>query len=276
MSRLADSIRPPWGRRSTRRRRAAARAPRPEWRDTLKRRVLVAACGFAVWVAAIEARLVHLQVVQHAELVARAGSQQRRTIEVHSKRGEILDRNGRVLAYSVDADTVYAVPTDIDEPAATARALCNALNECTPADRDALERRLRRRRSFALLKSDPSSEEARRVAALGLASAGIDPDTGAVYAVPARIEDEELEATASAICGGLDDCTEAGRDALARRLRRPRDFAYVQRKVSPEEARRVAALGLDGVGFLIEDRRYYPGRELAAHLTGYVGLDNQG
>ncbi|MYH31129.1 MAG: transpeptidase family protein [Acidobacteria bacterium] len=276
MSRLADSIRQPWGRRSTRRRRAAAHAPRPEWRDTLKRRVLVAAWAFAIWVVAIEARLVHLQVVQHAELVARAGSQQRRTIEVHSKRGEILDRNGRVLAYSVDADTVYAVPTDIDEPAATARALCNALTECTRVDRDALERRLHRRRSFALLKSDPSSEEARRVAALGLASAGIDPDTGAVYAVPSRIEDEELEATASAICGALDDCAGAGRDDLARRLRRPRDFAYVQRKVSPEEARRVAALGLDGVGFLTEDRRYYPGRELAAHLIGYVGLDNQG
>ena len=276
MSRLADSIRPPWGSRSTRRRRTAVRAPRPEWRDTLKRRVLVASCAFAVWIAAIEARLVHLQVVQHAELVARAGSQQRRTIEVHSKRGEILDRNGRVLAYSVDADTVYAVPTDIDDPAATARALCGALNECTPAGRDALERRLQRRRGFTLVKSDPSAEEARRVAALGLDAAGIDPDSGAVYAVPARIDGEALETTAGAICGALDDCNEAGRDVLVRRLRRPRDFAYVQRKVSPEEARRVAALGLDGVGFLTEDRRYYPNRELAAHLIGYVGVDNQG
>ncbi len=276
MSRLGDSSRAPRVRRSTRRRRAEAGASPLEWRATLRRRVLVASCAFAVWVAAIEARLVHLQVVQHASLVARAGSQQRRTIEVHSKRGEILDRNGRVLAYSVDADTVYAVPTDIDDPSATARALCDALNECTPADREALERRLGRRRSFALVKTDPSSEEARRVAALGLAAAGIDPDTGHVYAVPARIDDTQIEATASAICSALDDCTEAGRDDLVGRLRRPRDFAYVQRKVSPEEARRVAALGLDGVGFLTEDRRFYPGRGLAGHLIGYVGVDNQG
>ena len=276
MSRLADFIRAPWAKRSTRRRRVAVPAPRMEWRDTLKRRVLVAACGFTVWVAAIEARLVHLQVVQHAELVARAGSQQRRTIEVHSKRGEILDRNGRVLAYSVDADTVYAVPTDIDDPAATARALCDALDDCAPADRDALARRLRQRRVSVLLKSDPSAEEARRVAALGPNAAGIDPDTGAVYAVPARIDDDELEATAGAICGALDDCTAARRDDLEDRLRRRRDFAYVQRKVSPGEARRVAALGLAGVGFLTEDRRYYPNRELAAHLIGYVGIDNQG
>jgi cell division protein FtsI (penicillin-binding protein 3) len=246
------------------------------WRDTLKRRVLVAVCVFAVWIAAIEARLVHLQVVQHAELVARAGRQQRRTIEVHSKRGEILDRNGRVLAYSVDADTVYAVPTDIDDPAATARALCDALDDCAPADRDALERRLRRRRTSVLLKADPSSEDAGRVTALGLAGVEIDPDTGAVHASPTRIDDDELTATASAICDALDDCTAAGRDALEDRLRRRRDFAYVQRKASPEEARRVAALGLAGVGFLTEDRRYYPNRELAAHLIGYVGIDNQG
>ena len=203
MSRFADSTGwtgLPWSRRSRRLRQQAPRGSGTEWRGLLRRRVLVAACGFAVWIAAIEAKLVHLQVVQHAELIAKAGNQQRRTIEVHSKRGEILDRNGSVLAYSVDADTVYAVPTDVDDPAAAAAALCGALNDCTAARRDALEGRLRRDRAFV----------------------------------------------------------------------------YVRRKVSPAEARRVAALGLDGVGFLTEDRRYYPNRELAAHLIGYVGIDNQG
>ena len=41
-------------------------------------------------------------------------------------------------------------------------------------------------------------------------------------------------------------------------------------------AREVRALQLDGVGFLTENRRYYPQRELAAHVIGYVGLDNTG
>ncbi|MCY3731719.1 MAG: hypothetical protein OXF98_10295, partial [Rhodospirillaceae bacterium] len=137
-----------------------------------------------VWIVSIEARLVHLQILQHAELVERAGNQQRRTVVVHSKRGEILDRNGRVLAYSVDADTIFAVPSEIDDPEGTARALCGALDDCAADDRDALERRLARRRAFALLKTDPSSEEARRVATLGLAGVGIDPDSGALHAVP--------------------------------------------------------------------------------------------
>ena len=273
--RLGARTRPPWGGRSAVRHRDAGAVPTP-WRDVLRRRVLVAACAFAVWVVSIEAKLIHLQVVQHAALVERAGNQQRRTIEVHSKRGEILDRNGRVLAYSVDADTVYAVPSEIDDPAATARALCSALDDCGATGSDALERRLGRRRAYAVLKADPSSEEMRRVAALGLEGVGVDSDAGTVYAAPTRIHDADLAATASAICSALDDCDETRRGDLEARLGRRSAFVYVRRKASPEEARRVAALGLDGVGFLTEDRRYYPNRELAAHLIGYVGIDNQG
>ena len=276
MGPISNRIRARWTGRGAARRRNAGTVSPTAWRDVVRRRVLVASCAFAVWIVSIEAKLIHLQIVQQAELVERADSQQRRTIEVHSKRGEILDRNGRVLAYSVDADTVYAVPSEIDDPVATARALCGALDECAAADRDALEGRLGRRRAFVPLKADPSPAEARRVEALGLNGIGIDPDTGAVYAVPTRIDDGDLEATATAICGALDECAATDRDALERRLGRRRAFVYVRRKVSPAEARRVAALGLEGIGFLTEDRRYYPNRELAAHLVGYVGIDNQG
>jgi cell division protein FtsI (penicillin-binding protein 3) len=38
----------------------------------------------------------------------------------------------------------------------------------------------------------------------------------------------------------------------------------------------VRELSLEGIGFLAEHRRYYPQRELAAHVLGYVGLDNTG
>ena len=51
---------------------------------------------------------------------------------------------------------------------------------------------------------------------------------------------------------------------------------YVKRRVSPVEARSVAALGLRGVGFTKESKRFYPNRELASHLLGYAGLDNVG
>ena len=90
--------------------------PDPHWRPMLKSRLMVAAGALVLWVVGIEARLVVLQVVQHDELVARAERQQMSTVPAPAKRGEIFDRNGRLLAYSVDADTIYAVPTEITDP----------------------------------------------------------------------------------------------------------------------------------------------------------------
>jgi cell division protein FtsI (penicillin-binding protein 3) len=171
-----------------------------DWRTTMKRRLIVAAVALALWSAGIEARLIYLQVVRHDDLAARAERQQSRTVESAAKRGDILDRNGRVLAYSVEAESVYAVPTEIGDPDDAARALCAA----------------------------------------------------------------------------LDNCKTRERDALADRIRRGRAFAYVQRQVTPDEARRVANLKLDGVGFMKESRRFYPNKDLAAHVLGYVGIDNNG
>ena len=66
----------------------------------------------SLWTAAIEARLVYLQVIEHADMMARANRQQLRTVKLAAKRGEIVDRNGHLLAYSVDADTIAADPSD--------------------------------------------------------------------------------------------------------------------------------------------------------------------
>ena len=178
-----------------------ADTPAPNWRPTLQRRLIVAAGLFLAWSVAIEGRLVYLQVLQHEDLSQRAERQQRQTIAAPAKRGEILDRHGRVLAYSVDADTVYAVPPKLADAPKAAEALCRALGDCRPKDRQALVQRLQQQQ---------------------------------------------------------------------------REFVYVQRQVSPEQARRIAALDLEGIGFMKESRRLYPNRELAAHVLGYVGIDNVG
>jgi cell division protein FtsI/penicillin-binding protein 2 len=46
--------------------------------------------------------------------------------------------------------------------------------------------------------------------------------------------------------------------------------------VSPAEAQRVAKLNLEGIGFIKESQRFYPRKELAAQLLGFVGVDNVG
>jgi hypothetical protein len=57
------------------------RAAAQTWRATIRRRLVVACALFAVWAFAIEARLVHLQVCQYDELLARATRQRVRTVD---------------------------------------------------------------------------------------------------------------------------------------------------------------------------------------------------
>src|SRR3954452_3093740 len=108
----------------------------------LKGRVIVAASFFLLWSVGIEARLVYLQVVRHADLASRAERQQSRTVQAAANRGEITDRHGRVLAYRVDADSIYAVPTEISDPVKAADALCGALADCSAKERQQLAERI--------------------------------------------------------------------------------------------------------------------------------------
>lgn len=63
---------------------------------------------------------------------------------------------------------------------------------------------------------------------------------------------------------------------LLERLEKGRRFAWVKRQVTDAEAAKVKALGLPGLGFAKEPRRFYPQRELAAHVVGLVGTDSHG
>src|SRR4051795_1268137 len=143
-----------------------------DWRPILKRRVAIVAMLLGLWVAGIEAKLVYLQVYDHADLVARAERQQERTQPLPAKRGDILDRRGRVLATSVDADTIYAVPTEIDDAADAAKKLCAALGDCDAKERQTIADKLAQRRAFAYVRRQAAPDQAARVAALNLDGIG--------------------------------------------------------------------------------------------------------
>jgi cell division protein FtsI (penicillin-binding protein 3) len=52
-------------------------------------------------------------------------------------------------------------------------------------------------------------------------------------------------------------------------------FVWIKRKLTPEIADKVRALDIEGLGFITEAKRVYPKRELASHIIGLVGIDNQ-
>ncbi len=53
-------------------------------------------------------------------------------------------------------------------------------------------------------------------------------------------------------------------------------FCWVARKADAEVIERIRALNLQGIHFQKEAKRFYPKRELAAQILGYVGTDDQG
>ncbi|NTX00769.1 transpeptidase family protein [Myxococcus sp. CA051A] len=65
-------------------------------------------------------------------------------------------------------------------------------------------------------------------------------------------------------------------DELGARLARSKRFAWVKRQAKPQEVAAVKALGLPGMGFTKEPKRFYPQRELGAHVVGMVGMDGKG
>jgi cell division protein FtsI (penicillin-binding protein 3) len=176
-------------------------APAPfEWRLRLRSRLSVCVIVLGLWTMGIEARLLYLQVVAHDEIVTLAKKQQIRTVKTAPPRGSITDRDGRLLAFSVDAQTISINPKVVKNPGDTARQLCSVLEGCT-----------------------------------------------------------------------------AGRRAdIEAQLRRDSHFAFIARQVTPEQAKRVADLDIEGVTIYRESRRYYPNLGLAAHVLGFVGTDNEG
>ncbi len=55
-----------------------------------------------------------------------------------------------------------------------------------------------------------------------------------------------------------------------------KEFVYLRRHLSPDQASRVLALGLPGVNVQREYRRYYPAGEVTGHLVGFTDIDDKG
>lgn len=96
-------------------------------------------------------------------------------------------------------------------------------------------------------------------------------DATTVYANPRQVRDPRGVSAVVARDLGLDPDVVYG--ALSDRSR---GFVYVARKVDPKAAKRLAARGIGGLGFLPEERRVYPQGRIAAAVLGYVGTDNEG
>jgi cell division protein FtsI (penicillin-binding protein 3) len=91
-------------------------------------RITALAIVLALWGGGIFAKLILLQVVEHAKYSAIARSQQEHEIDIPAPRGTILDRNGQPLAISVPVASVSVNPQQIQNLKLATEILGNTLN----------------------------------------------------------------------------------------------------------------------------------------------------
>ena len=91
-----------------------------------------------------------------------------------------------------------------------------------------------------------------------------------VYVTPSKILDRKAAARILAASLNLDH------GKVYKKISSKRDFVWIKRKCDLSEIVMLKKASLSGVGFLSEQKRFYPKRELAANVLGFVGIDNQG
>jgi cell division protein FtsI (penicillin-binding protein 3) len=94
-------------------------------------------------------------------------------------------------------------------------------------------------------------------------------DVDSIFADPSAFESPKAREAAA---DRLSRALQMDRRKLLEKLSQPkRRFVWIQRRVDEAQAARVAALGIDGIELVKEPKRFYPQRELAGHVLGFVG-----
>ncbi len=90
------------------------------------------------------------------------------------------------------------------------------------------------------------------------------------FAVPSEIKDVDM---ATRLLSGV---LGAQQDVLREKLESGATFVWIQRKLPAEKVQAISALNLKGIYFQEENQRFYPKRDMASHVLGFVDVDDKG
>ncbi|HEU4320818.1 MAG TPA: penicillin-binding protein 2 [Acidimicrobiia bacterium] len=122
-------------------------------------------------------RLFEIQVVRAPELAEEGLSQRLVTREMAPQRGKIYDRNGNLLAMTVESQSLFAVPDQVEEPLWVAQQIGGLLG----VDSNALHERLVGDRDFVYIKRQVDGVTAQQILDLGMKGVFAHPEPTRVY-----------------------------------------------------------------------------------------------
>ena len=98
-----------------------------------------------------------------------------------------------------------------------------------------------------------------------------DIKTSSLFAEPRKIidADEAIEKIATVI-------PDLDYEQTYHKLKSGTGFVWLRRQLSPKQQSDIMNLGIPGIGFRTEKRRFYPGGSTMSHIIGLTNIDNQG
>jgi len=147
-----------------------------KWDPSKARLALIGVVLILAW-SVVAWRLVQVQIVTAPE-VADKGLEQRLVVrDLPPQRGKIFDRNGDLLAMTVEAQSLYAVPSQVEEPLWVAQQFGGYFG----IDPDVLYERLTSEKDFVYIKRQVDSKTANELLALDIKGVYSLPEATRVY-----------------------------------------------------------------------------------------------
>lgn len=153
------------------------------YENDIRRRVKILSFLLAGWGALVALRLVEIQVLGHGRAKAAVRKQARDTVKIEPRRGNILDRNGEILACSLPAPSVALHHLDKETPAEEHDKVLKLKSVLALSDADVsrILDRLREGATYTYVKKKCLEADAARVLALKLPGVELEPGTRRYY-----------------------------------------------------------------------------------------------
>ena len=146
------------------------KAPKAKKPISSNGRILVVLGALAVGFAGLLGRGVYLQTSQHEFLKNQGDQRFVRTLTLPASRGMITDRNGATLALSAPTESLFAMPSEMDEMPTEAQL--EKLSSIIDVPVASIKDKLGKKKDFIYLKRQLSKEKADEIVALGIKGFG--------------------------------------------------------------------------------------------------------
>ena len=142
-----------------------------------KRKILIVFIGASLMILGLIARLCYLMIFDAEYYQKKAEALHEREREIKAARGEIIDRNGKVLATNKTVCTVSVIHSQIEDADAVTKALAGTLE----MEEETVRKKVEKVSSMERIKTNVEKEVGDRIREMNLAGVKVDEDFKRYY-----------------------------------------------------------------------------------------------